>query len=63
MITGVDPIVHGILGNRRPDSDGGDYYWTVDLLKTTTLLDAAHAAYDTGAARPAQTTSRCEEAR
>src|SRR5262245_28268182 len=44
MITGVDPTVHGILGNRRPATEGGDYYWTVDLLKTTTLLDAAHRA-------------------
>src|SRR5262245_2078023 len=44
MITGVVPTVHGILGNRRPAMEGGDYYWTVDLLKTTTLLDAAHKA-------------------
>ena len=44
MITGVDPSVHGILGNRRPAAEGGDYYWTVDFLKTVTLLDAAHKA-------------------
>ena len=42
LITGVSPSVHGILGNRRPN--GGDYYWTVDLLKVPTLLDAAKAA-------------------
>jgi len=44
MITGLDPVEHGILNNRRPASEGGQYYWSVDLLKTTTLLDAAKAA-------------------
>src|SRR5215471_11843594 len=44
MITGLDPTEHGILNNRRPASEGGNYYWSVDLLKTTTLLDAAHGA-------------------
>src|SRR5215510_12226746 len=44
MITGLDPSEHGILNNRRPASEGGNYYWSVDLLKTTTLLDAAHGA-------------------
>jgi predicted AlkP superfamily pyrophosphatase or phosphodiesterase len=44
MITGVDPSEHGILNNRRPASEGGEYYWSVDLLKTKTLLDVAHAA-------------------
>src|SRR5207253_1138320 len=44
MITGLDPTEHGILNNRRPSNEGGEYYWSVDLLKTTTLLDAAHAA-------------------
>jgi len=44
MITGLDPTEHGILNNRRPANEGGNYYWTVDLLKTTTLLDGAHAA-------------------
>src|SRR6476469_9726450 len=38
MITGVDPVVHGILGNRRPVSEGGDYPWSVSLLKARTLL-------------------------
>ena len=44
MITGVDPTEHGILNNRRPASEGGEYYWSVDLLKTRTLLDVAHEA-------------------
>lgn len=43
LITGVRPDQHGILGNRRPQSEGGDYYWTVDLLKAPTLWQAAHA--------------------
>src|SRR5438445_721976 len=37
MISGVDPAVHGILGNRRPPSEGGDYPWSVSLLKARTL--------------------------
>ena len=41
LITGVRPDQHGILGNRRPKSEGGDYYWTVDLLKAPTLWQAA----------------------
>src|SRR5262245_19242960 len=44
MITGLDPTEHGSLNNRRPANEGGNYYWSVDLLKTTTLLDAAHSA-------------------
>jgi len=44
MITGVDPVVHGILGNQRPRAEGGEYYWNVSLLKVPTLLDAAHRA-------------------
>ncbi len=47
MISGVDPAVHGILGNRRPE---GDYYWSASLLKARTLLDAMHAAGRTTAA-------------
>jgi predicted AlkP superfamily pyrophosphatase or phosphodiesterase len=43
LITGVRPDQHGILGNRRPQSEGGDYYWTVDLLKSPTLWQAVHA--------------------
>jgi predicted AlkP superfamily pyrophosphatase or phosphodiesterase len=44
MLTGVDPVIHGILANQRPKSDGGEYYWSVSLLKVPTLLDAAHKA-------------------
>lgn len=46
MITGLRPADHGILGNRRPRNEGGDYYWTVDLLKgkTKTLWHATRAA-------------------
>ncbi|MBC7928536.1 MAG: alkaline phosphatase family protein [Bryobacteraceae bacterium] len=44
LITGVPPNQHGILSNRRPRSDGGDYYWNVDLLKVPTLLNAVRAA-------------------
>lgn len=44
LITGVDPVVHGILGNQRPRAEGGGYYWTVSFLKVHTLLDAAHQA-------------------
>jgi predicted AlkP superfamily pyrophosphatase or phosphodiesterase len=44
MITGVDPTVHGILGNRRPQSEGGDYYWSAKLLKARTLLDVTRDA-------------------
>jgi predicted AlkP superfamily pyrophosphatase or phosphodiesterase len=40
MITGLRPAEHGILGNRRPG--GGDYYWSVDLLKAPTLWQKAH---------------------
>ena len=29
LITGVAPAEHGILGNRRPTAEGGDYYWDV----------------------------------
>lgn len=44
LITGVTPDEHGIRGNRRPASEGGDYYWTVDLLKTKTLWHRTRAA-------------------
>jgi predicted AlkP superfamily pyrophosphatase or phosphodiesterase len=36
------PDQHGILGNRRTRADGGDYYWTADLLKGRTLWQSAH---------------------
>ncbi|MFN0086762.1 MAG: alkaline phosphatase family protein [Blastocatellia bacterium] len=45
MITGVAPAAHGILGNRRPREEGGDYYWESSLLKVRTLW---HAARDAG---------------
>jgi predicted AlkP superfamily pyrophosphatase or phosphodiesterase len=44
LISGVPPSVHGILGNRRPRDEGGDYYWSASLLKARTLLDTAKAA-------------------
>lgn len=40
LITGVPPRVHGILSNRRPRSESGDYYWMADMLKTKTLWHA-----------------------
>lgn len=44
LISGVAPREHGILGNRRPEAEGGDYYWDVSLLKSKTLLQAARDA-------------------
>ena len=44
LISGVAPAQHGILGNRRPTSEGGDYYWDVNLLKTKTLWHATQKA-------------------
>lgn len=44
LITGKRPDEHGILGNRRPREEGGDYYWSVSLLKVRTLWHAAHDA-------------------
>ncbi|MEO8519765.1 MAG: ectonucleotide pyrophosphatase/phosphodiesterase [Acidobacteriota bacterium] len=44
LITGVPPRVHGILGNRRPASEGGDYYADASLVKVPTLWRAAKAA-------------------
>jgi len=41
MVTGVPPRVHGIRSNRRPPSEGGDYYWSLDLCKTPTLWHTA----------------------
>jgi hypothetical protein len=40
MITGVTPAEHGILNNRRPREEGGEYYWDVSLLKVKTLWHA-----------------------
>ena len=44
MITGVRSTEHGILSNRRPRSEGGEYYWSASLLKTKTLWHAAREA-------------------
>ncbi len=44
LITGVTPAEHGILSNRRPRSEGGDYYWETGLLKSRTLWEKAGAA-------------------
>ena len=44
MITGVTPAEHGILSNRRPRTEGGDYYWDVSLLRTRTLWEKVGAA-------------------
>ncbi len=41
LITGARPDQHGIMGNRRPQSEGGDYYWTSDLLHVPTLWQCA----------------------
>lgn len=41
LITGVRPDQHGILGNRQPPSEGGDYYWSAHLLKVPSLLNCA----------------------
>lgn len=50
IITGVDPVVHGILGNQKPKSEGGDYYWDASLIHVRTLLQAMHEAGKTTAA-------------
>ncbi|QOY91197.1 alkaline phosphatase family protein [Paludibaculum fermentans] len=49
LISGVGPDIHGILGNRRPKSEGGEYYWSASLLHARTLLDAVKAAGRTSA--------------
>jgi predicted AlkP superfamily pyrophosphatase or phosphodiesterase len=41
IITGVRPDQHGIEGNRRPKSEGGDYYWSASLIRVPTLLTCA----------------------
>jgi predicted AlkP superfamily pyrophosphatase or phosphodiesterase len=50
MMTGVRPALHGIRGNRRPKNEGGDYYWTSDLIRVPTLWGAAQKAGRTTAA-------------
>lgn len=49
LISGVGPDVHGIKGNRRPKSEGGEYYWSARLLHARTLLDSLHDAGRTSA--------------
>lgn len=44
LLTGLAPTQHGILGNRRPTVEGGEYYWDVALLKTKTLWHATREA-------------------
>ena len=44
ILSGVDPSMHGIRGNRLPAAEGGDYPWSAHLLKARTLLDAVHDA-------------------
>jgi len=44
LITGVAPREHGILGNRRPVRETGDYYWMADMLKVKTLWHATRKA-------------------
>jgi hypothetical protein len=44
LITGVPPREHGILGNRRPRNETGDYYWMADMLKVKTLWHATRKA-------------------
>ncbi len=41
IITGADPVAHGILGNWRPP---GDKFLDYSQIKAPTLLGAAHAA-------------------
>lgn len=50
LITGVRPAEHGVLANRRPQSEGGDYYWSATLLKTRTLWHALAERGQTSAA-------------
>lgn len=47
LITGVDPVVHGILGNWRPS---GDRYLDYGQIKSPTLIGAAQKAGLTTAA-------------
>lgn len=44
ILTGVEPTVHGILANSLPGKDGGNLYWSTEMLKVRILLDAAHQA-------------------
>lgn len=50
MVTGVRPEDHGVLNNRKPREEGGDYYWSVSNLKVKTLWDSVRAAGKTSAA-------------
>jgi predicted AlkP superfamily pyrophosphatase or phosphodiesterase len=44
LITGVPPREHGILGNRRPRSESGDYYWMASMLRAKTLWHSTRQA-------------------
>ena len=49
LITGVRPDQHGVQGNRRPNSEGGDYYWSATLIRVPTLLTCAAESHLTAA--------------
>ncbi|GAB4372505.1 MAG: ectonucleotide pyrophosphatase/phosphodiesterase [Bryobacter sp.] len=44
LVTGVRPAEHGILGNRRPRGETGDYYWFANMIKVPTLWQATRQA-------------------
>jgi Type I phosphodiesterase / nucleotide pyrophosphatase len=44
ILTGVRPDQHGILGNQRPASEGGEYYLTPDLLHAEPIWKCVSAA-------------------
>ncbi|MBZ2183393.1 MAG: ectonucleotide pyrophosphatase/phosphodiesterase [Bryobacter sp.] len=44
LITGVASREHGIVGNRRPKSESGDYYWMAEMLRVKTLWHATRKA-------------------
>jgi hypothetical protein len=43
ILTGLRPDQHGVLGNQRPRSEGGDYYWTPDFIHGEPLWACAGA--------------------
>ncbi len=49
IVTGVRPDQHGILGNRQPASEGGDYYWYSRMIHVPTLWQCVAAAGGTTA--------------
>jgi predicted AlkP superfamily pyrophosphatase or phosphodiesterase len=50
LLTGVPPSSHGILGNRRPKEEGGDYYWDTSMMRVRSLWHAAQEKGLTSAA-------------